>query len=222
MSSALRRPRRRATLCAWRCRPAWSWPGAAPTLRSPRPGTTTRRPPRPWRDRTTSTPASTWPSRTAGRRSPSPTPAGAPTTSAPHRRAADPAVLRLHPVSRRVPDDHGRHRGRAARTGREGGEAGAGRLRHDRSRPRHPRRPRRVPGPVRRRPAGPVRRAHRQPEADRPGAAVGGRAAGGGRRPAALVAAAPVRSRRRGARGVRRRQHRPRHRRRPRSGGRGA
>ena len=57
-------------------------------------------------------------------------------------------------------------------------------------------------------------------EAHRPGPAGGRRAAGRGRGPAALVVTAAVRNRRRGAGGLRRGEHRPRHRRRPPRGGR--
>ena len=76
---------------------------------------------------------------------------------------ADAAVLRLHALPRRLPDDDGRHRGGPARARPGAGRAAAGGLRDDRPGARHPRGARRVPRPVRRRPAHPVHRADRRP-----------------------------------------------------------
>src|SRR4051794_32036831 len=124
-----------------------------------------------------------------------------------HHRAPDPAVLRLHPLPRRLPDDDGRHRGRPARAGQGAGGEAAGRLRDDGPRLRHPGRAGGVPRAVRRRPAAALHRADRRPARDRPGAAGHRCALGRGGRPAALVVTAAVRIGRQGARRLRRGQH---------------
>ena len=129
---------------------------------------------------------------------------------------ADAAVLRLHELPRRLPDDDGRRRGRPARAGPGGGRAAAGGLRDHRPGHRHPRGAGGVPGPVRRRPA--RRRSSGSPATRRrstrrscPPACRWPRTTGRLHSSLLLLYG----HRRRGARRLRRRQHLPRHRRRP-------
>ena len=53
------------------------------------------------------------------------------------RGTADPAVLRLHALPRRLPDHDGRHRGGAAGDARAAAQPGPGRVRHHRPGPGH-------------------------------------------------------------------------------------